>query len=386
MHKAVPITIMAAVGIGAGIALYLVIKQPSTESDPPQQAEAKEFDPDEFLQHFDLDKDGRVSWQEFKAGYGEAGYLFGQRGNAAMAAETAFKGLDTNGDGVIGKAELKVMSDARWQRFQRETAAKGLVPRDWKGRFLALNRHSVEVLDKELGARARKELPVGGHMFQQRYILGEDGRARWCRIEPPQGVPFFGFVTSTRAVATDRDSEGSETMRERLTALVPGWHLQYISPYDPDVEATVVEEERIHVREWAAPSQGNMIEGLQFDTWGSVTRGGARGFEHTGFIRREKGRLVVAKPQPKLVLLADNAKVEEVADAPYAQYAQAVRGIAIDEHEANLALARRCKDWGLTLEAMHLYMKVLIFDPAHEEALAFWGIEVKDGRFHPRKP
>jgi hypothetical protein len=389
MKKAVPFTILALVGIGIGAAVYFAFfNEKPIEHVEPEVVEWT-FDSAVFLEKFDLNLDGAVDWDEFKATYGSPGaagenaFLLSNPGKPAASAELAFKRMDSNGNGKIDAEDLKRLTQHVWREFAEKTADRGLIPRDWKGQFLALNSQRAKALSLEDGAVARGELPFAGRYFVGKHF-GE-----WCEVTRKDGSRFAGFLSvSTAEPQPDPESQekpGKEKFITRQMVLSPHMQVHRIESYHPEVEATVDAAERIHVQEWAAPAEGTMINGLEFPTWGRVFRGGGNSFDYEGFIRHEKGRLLVAQPEPRLTMVPTDATVEKNPQAAYPQYIAAVRSIKFDDIEGNLKLARQCREWGLPLEALNLYMRVLIFSPANAEALDYWGIDVKEDKFHPRK-
>ncbi len=389
MKKAVPFAILALVGIGIGTAAYFAFfhEKPIEYIEP--EVEELEFKPAKFLETFDLNLDGAVSWEEFDATYGtavapgEKAFMLSNPGKPAAPAELAFKRMDSNGNGKIDSEDLKRLTQHLWRDFAQKTADKGLIPREWKGQMLALNAQRAKALSQEDGAVARGEIPFAGRYFEGKYFGG------WCEVTRKDGSRFSGFLSvSTADPKPDPEAQeksGKEKFVARQMVLSPHLQVHRIESYHPEVEEGVDAAERIHVQEWAAPAEGTMINGLQFPTWGRVFRGGANSFDYEGFIRHEKGRLLVAQPEPRLTMVPADGSVEKNPQAAYPQYIAALRSIKFDDVEANLKLARQCREWGLPLEALNLYMRVLIFSPSNTEALEYWGIEVKDDKFTPRK-
>lgn len=129
------------------------------------------------------------------------------------------------------------------------------------------------------------------------------------------------------------------------------------------------------------PFAGRFWATKYFGRWVRVTHDDGSSLE--GFGSESNGRLYLLTPDAKLSV-KDTAKVQvtELAeDVPQMQYAREVSKFRFDDVQANLQLARKCREWGMLTEAGMLYARVLVFEPANQEALDALGYEVKDGQF-----
>ncbi|MCC7511001.1 MAG: hypothetical protein IT464_16725 [Planctomycetes bacterium] len=372
MKKVVPTVILALIGIAVGVTAWFALfdKPPANDPLPPGNGELvvedREFDLEKFISHFDSDGDGRISREEFEKGYGHGEHqvAISAQGGVKVELEPAWRLLDIDRDGFVTERELTLRNDARWIQHRAKTEARGLIAREWDSILLALNQPRLKAYEREKGGVARGELPFGGRWFDKKYF-GE-----WCRVRTPAGEVYEGFLS---------DNGG------RTFALMPHVTVHEV-PYVPEVEAAVTADERVMVTEWAAPKAGAVIDGLTYETFGQVVRAMPNGFEHEGFIRREKGKLRVAVWAPRLrIVKRDECEITPLPQAPQAQYIEQVRKLKLQDADGALALAKRCREWGMEAEALNMYMRALVFKPDVADALAYWGIEVKDEQYYPRK-
>jgi hypothetical protein len=105
--------------------------------------------------------------------------------------------------------------------------------------------------------------------------------------------------------------------------------------------------------------------------------------EVTGYASERNGRVFILTGKAEIVV-KDPAKVELAhlpADDPHMLYAAEIARLPFDLPEENLALARKCKEWGMLAEAGMLYARVLIFQPANTEALDALGYRLEGTKF-----
>lgn len=110
------------------------------------------------------------------------------------------------------------------------------------------------------------------------------------------------------------------------------------------------------------------------------------GETHEGFISRSETRIFLLTNDAKLSVY-DPAKVtvSEAAEGdPHNKYAAQVKQAKYFDIEANLELAGKCLEWGMTAEAGMLFARVLVFDGTNKEALAALGYTEKDGHYFER--
>jgi hypothetical protein len=138
----------------------------------------------------------------------------------------------------------------------------------------------------------------------------------------------------------------------------------------------------VHLANPATPLEH---EGRVYHKWGRVVRETPDEVDLWAFFAEEDGRLFVCEPQPAVrVYGQDQARIVPHEEHPFTTYAAAVRGLAFDDSAGNMTLARRCVEWGLHFEARALLARVLVFQPDHSEALAWWGLRLlEDGHYAP---
>jgi hypothetical protein len=105
--------------------------------------------------------------------------------------------------------------------------------------------------------------------------------------------------------------------------------------------------------------------------------------EFFGYVSERNGRLFILTEKAELTV-KDPAKVEvssKPADDPHMLYAAAIKDVPFDVPVKNLELARKCKEWGLKVEAGMLYARVLVFDPTNKEALDELGYRLEGEKF-----
>jgi hypothetical protein len=365
MNKQTKIILAAIAGVAIGAALYFGFtygtKAPTAPTDDGSQIIRKPLDSATFLELFDVNNEGRVSREVFLELYDLVEFPIGLEGQPPMSAEDAFDYLDRNGDGVITQAELLHFSDSAWRRFEADAAARGLVAHQFKGRFIALNGPQERTYSREIGADARGELPFAGAWFSADYFT------TWAEVTTEADGTFHAY-------ALERD--------DRYLLLEPDFSIHELD-YDADFEATIAPEQRKFYVQWAAPEALFEIKGRRFSGWGSYAGGGV---SHEGPALLENGKLTIAQPLPRLrSVRKDAAQVRYLPDAPQTVYAREIRGVPLDDVDGNLQLARLCAQWDMPMEALMLYMRVLIFRPESQEAQRYWGVENRNGHFVPRK-
>jgi hypothetical protein len=105
-----------------------------------------------------------------------------------------------------------------------------------------------------------------------------------------------------------------------------------------------------------------------------------------GYLHEGNGRLFILTEKAELQV-KDPARVQISqlpADDPHMLYAAEIAKTAFDEPDKNLELARKCKQWGMVVEAGMLYARVLIFRPGDKESLDALGYRLDGPRFVPK--
>ncbi|MBE7491104.1 MAG: hypothetical protein HS108_05025 [Planctomycetes bacterium] len=197
-QRLVLFVLIPLLAIAAGVLLYFVAFRPrgagNGAGNTPPEVVGKPFDKDSFFAEFDLNGDHAVSFEEFDRVYstwGQEKRFSRGPGQPALASREAFDFFDRNGDGAIDAEDVRFAWDQAWLDFAAGARARGLIPRDWKGRWLALNKQQDEALGKEKGALARRELPFAGAFFDARYLV----EGRWARLTKDDGESVDGFVS-----------------------------------------------------------------------------------------------------------------------------------------------------------------------------------------------
>lgn len=287
--KLVPAFVLAGLALGTGVAIWWVTQRPA---EPIQQVQTEDYNPTKFFAMFDADGDKQVSRDEFRARYESADQpmRFTDLAGTPLDTAMAFDLWDKDNNGVIDDVDFGQHIDRSWEKFRDATAASGLTPKEYAGRWLALNGGQLLVHDREVGARNRGELPFGGAYFDQKYLQGA-----WSRVT---------------------DARGSH-------------------------EGFLLDEGEKH---WLLMTQGT----LRVFSKGAVS--------------------VLALPE-----------------APQNQYAREIGKTLFEDTAGNLALARRCRDWGMRREAEMLYGRVLVFERDQAEALEFMGLRLQGNEYVKRE-
>lgn len=160
----------------------------------PAQIEDRPFERDDFFPTFDLNQDKSVTFEEFErvyATWGEDKRFSRGPGQPGLDARAAFDFFDLNRDGGINADDIRFAWDDKWHKFAQLTRDRGLTPRIFKGRWLALNQHQVDALAKEEGAIARGELPFAGAFFDRKLLLS----GRYGLVTRPDGTSNEGFLS-----------------------------------------------------------------------------------------------------------------------------------------------------------------------------------------------
>jgi len=193
------VVIMAAVA--AAVTWWVLSGAPPDDGNQQARETEEPFPTEAFFTVFDLDQSGKITPDEFTLAYAKweqkRRYFTSGSGGALMTAAEAFRELDVNKDGVLDRKDLQVAYDSAWLKFKLNCAAKGLEARLWKGKWLKLNPQQVEVLNKEIGAANRDELPFGGAFFDKKYFEGR----RFVEISTASGESARGFLREDRANA-----------------------------------------------------------------------------------------------------------------------------------------------------------------------------------------
>lgn len=104
------IGILTAVALLGLIPLVQAQEGEQKEEKPPAEAKPSPDEGAKFLERFDLDKDGRVTWEEFRK------------------VRSGFTRLDADGDGVLTRADMEKLKERRAamrQEFRQERARDG---------------------------------------------------------------------------------------------------------------------------------------------------------------------------------------------------------------------------------------------------------------------
>lgn len=195
-QRQVYILLVGLVVVAGGIAAAFLLYQgpPAANGGNEPEIIDKPFDKEHFLETFDVNDDKRVTFEEFDGVYtawgAEKRFSRGP-GQPALDSKQAFAFFDHNGDGAIDNDDVRVALDANWQKFAAAAMEKGLTPRDWKGKFLALNQQQIDTYNKEKGAAARGELPFGGAFFDAKML----NTGRWGIVTKAGGEQVEGFLS-----------------------------------------------------------------------------------------------------------------------------------------------------------------------------------------------
>jgi len=198
MSKPVSIILLAVLALGAGALLYVVAfndpapNQGNAANTP--EVENRPFDKEGFFRDFDVDGNHIITFAEFDGVYSKWGadrrFSHGP-GQPGLDSKAAFDFFDRNDDGEIDKDDILYAWDQAWEQFSADTMKRGLTPRDWKGKFLALNQQQVEAFNREKGAVARGEVPFGGAFFDSKYLM----TGRYGRVTKPDGQAVEGVLS-----------------------------------------------------------------------------------------------------------------------------------------------------------------------------------------------
>jgi len=105
-----------------------------------------------------------------------------------------------------------------------------------------------------------------------------------------------------------------------------------------------------------------------------------------GYSSERNGRVYILTSKAELVVKVP-ARVQVnpfPPDDKHNLYVAEVARTPFDDPAANLALARKCREWGLSAEAGMLYARVLVFEPANQEALDQLRFKLVNERFVPK--
>lgn len=176
--------------------------------------------------------------------------------------------------------------------------------------------------------------------------------------------------TSWRAFQDEAEAKGLKAVSFGDRWLMLNTH--QLKTYDTETGALAREEQPFAGKFWASKYLGN---------WATLMD--ADGDTREGYLSKTETRLFLLTDDAKLSVF-DPAKVdvtEAGPDDPHNLYAAEVKKTKFDDVQANLALARKCVEWGMRTEADMLYARVLIFAPTNEEALNALGYTEKDGHY-----
>lgn len=130
------------------------------------------------------------------------------------------------------------------------------------------------------------------------------------------------------------------------------------------------------------PFAGEYFDAKYFGTWAEVDAPGGR---RQGYVTEHAGKYWLLTPDRKLaVFRPDSVEVKFLPDAPPNRYAEEIRKVAWDDPAANVELARKAEEWGMSQEAEMMWGRVLIFNGGNADALEALGYEYRDGR-HVKK-
>jgi hypothetical protein len=195
MKKLAPlIGIVALVGLLA-VVVYYATRSTKTTNPPVNGGYVPEnptFETENFMFEFDLDSDGKVTFEEFSERYGKGvpPLVFTEKDGAApLAAPDAFKKWDRNSSGFINDEDIRQLLDKELINKANEAARRGLHSATWKNVLLALNDHQLRTFEAEKGAMARGELPFAGTFWNADHMAG-----RWSLVRDADGE-LFGYTT-----------------------------------------------------------------------------------------------------------------------------------------------------------------------------------------------
>lgn len=365
MKKLAPWLVALVAGAGLGLLGWYMLRTPEQAANG-RAAEIvdKKYDRATFFDDFDwMQKDGRVTFEEFSAlyGEGEGKHIFTEGpGQPALTAQEAFARWDRDRNGVVDELDFRLIENTGIDNFRKAALAKNLSPEIYFDKMLALNAHQQRVFDDTMAAESLGQLFWRGQFLALKYF------EEWGSVTTSKGDEFTGFVSRNA---------------DRFTIVVPTLERREFN-YDAAREAEKPAATRMNVRITARPAEATEHEGLKYTDWGRVTRGGNYPLELEGWVLLHEGKLYVLQAVVKLrsVKQAD-ARFTPQADAPDMKYVAAARVCKFDDIEANLALARQCAAGGLRLEAMHYHARALVFKRDIAESLAYCGLKLQGDFF-----
>ena len=367
MKKLAPWVIALVAGAGLGFLAWYVFRTPEVLPGNAPEVINEKYERDEFLADFDwLDNDGRVTFDEFAAlyGEGEGKKIFSDGpGKPGLDVKTAFSRWDVDKNGVVDELDFRKHQNASIEGFQKAALAKGLSPEVYYDKLLALNMHQQRVFDDVMAAESTGQAFWRGRFIARKYFES------WGTITTAKGTSHTGLV------AREKDR----------FALVESVNQAQQFPFDPEAEKQKPAQARLHVTVLARPANGTEHEGLRYRDWGRVSRGGAYPLDLEGWLLVQGGVLYVLQPTIKVRSFkqADCTFTPEAEPAALKYYAQA-KATRFDDIEGNLALARQCAKWDMPLEAVHHYARALVFKRDIEEALKVCGLKLNGDFFVPQ--
>ncbi|MBZ0137567.1 MAG: hypothetical protein K8I27_14470 [Planctomycetes bacterium] len=201
MKKIAPVLLIVVLGLALGLLIWWVTRDDAVQAPPPPPGPEYanvDFVPVDFIPVFDQDKDGQVSFEEFKRLYGTSlkdnspPLIFHDDNNGPpLSAEQAFKKWDLDANGVVNDADMKQRGEDAWHGFQKEADGRGLKAVAYGSKWMMLNDIQLRAFDAEKAALARGEYPFAGSFWKAKYI-GE-----WVTITDANGVSVSGFLSRT---------------------------------------------------------------------------------------------------------------------------------------------------------------------------------------------
>jgi hypothetical protein len=194
MKKFAPLVAILVLACALAVVIYYATR-PSKTPDPPANGSVAEknedFKVEDFMLHFDLDSDGKVTPDEFNERYGKGEpplYFHERDGAPALSAADAFRRWDRNRNGTVDAVDIKSLGDKAWENRAREAEARGLHTVSWNGVEMNLNPAQKATFEAETGALARGEVPFAGAYWDTLYLKGP-----WTRVREGN-TEVFGYA------------------------------------------------------------------------------------------------------------------------------------------------------------------------------------------------
>ncbi|MFL9839386.1 hypothetical protein ABS767_00300 [Sphingomonas sp. ST-64] len=227
----------AAIGamLTAGVAVAMQNPAPTTPKQPISKAEMLAR-ADARFDRLDTNKDGQLSADERKAGMDAAraamaerkggelqDFMPGGRRGGARMAERMMKRVDTNGDGMISKAENRAMVEARFARMDADKDGmieqgerRGAGKAKWKRG--GERRGASKGMGRRGGAMAMMKADTNGDGAISKAEFDAMSSARFAKLDTNKdGKIDAAEMQAQRAKARER----MKTMRERRGTTPP---------------------------------------------------------------------------------------------------------------------------------------------------------------------